>query len=84
MQQFCSLDQQQAQTAVQNLIDQIQGKQQPHVASVAEVMAQAFIGLYQSVINQLKQGLGPGQTSSPQIAQLQSEVQILTQFLKSL
>jgi hypothetical protein len=81
LQQFCSLDQDQAQTAVQNLIDNIQGKKDPPVASVAKVMTNAFIGLYQGVIAQLKQS---GQGNSPLIAQFQNDIQILQQFLGTL
>jgi hypothetical protein len=81
LQQFCSLDQDQAQTAVQNLIDNIQGKKDPHVASVAENMTRAFIGLYQGVIAQLQQS---GQSNSPLIPQFQNNIQILNQFLGTL
>jgi len=78
---FCSIDQQQAQTAVQNLIDRIQGKKDPHVPSVAENMTRAFIGLYQGVIAQLQQS---GQSNSPLIPQFQNNIQILNQFLGTL
>ncbi len=81
LQQFCSLDQQQAQTAVQNLTDNIQGKKDPHVASVAETMTRAFIGLYQGVIAQLQQS---GQGNSPLIPQFQNNIKILNQFLGTL
>jgi hypothetical protein len=81
LQQFCSLDQQQAQTAVQNLINQIQGSKDPNVASVAKVMTEAFIGLYQWVIAQWQQS---GQGNPPPIAQFQGYIQILEQFLGTL
>jgi hypothetical protein len=78
---FCSLSRDDAQAVVQNLIDRIQGRKDPKVASVAEVMTGAFIGLYQWEINQLQQS---SQDNSALIAQFQNDIQILQQFLATL
>ena len=78
---ICSLDQQQTQTAVQNLIDRIQGNKDLNIDSMAKYMTLAFIGLYQGEINQLQQS---SQDNSTLIAQLQNDIQILQQFLATL
>ena len=49
MQQFCSSDRDTAKQPVQNLIDQIQGKNMPPVASIAQVMGNAFRNLYRQM-----------------------------------
>ncbi len=78
---FCSLNQQDAQTAVQTLINNIQGSKNPPVDSVAKVMTNAYIGLYTWLIQQLQQS---GQGDSPLIPQFQNDRQILQQFLGTL
>lgn len=49
--QFCSLDKQIADDSVQNLIDRIQGRKEPHVAGVPETMGWAFLNLYEAVVS---------------------------------
>ncbi len=73
---FCSADRAAAQQPMQNLINRIQGSKKPQVASVAQVMAQAFIGLYQQMIRVSK--------NPAQIALLQKWISELQQFLASL
>jgi hypothetical protein len=74
---FCSLNQQDAQTAVQTLINNIQGSKNPPVIGVAMRMTNAYIGLYNWLIQQLQQS---GQGDSPLIPQFQNDRQILKQF----
>ena len=86
---FCTLDLDKAKQNASDLIDHIQGKdERKHpVASVAQTMAQAFIGLYQRVIDRLR---GPFAPNSPppaiqaQIDQFQAKIDILEKFLKTL
>ena len=76
LQQFCSSDRDTAKQPVQNLIDQIQGKNMPPVASIAQVMGNAFRNLYRQMSRM------PEYAS--QTAQLQTWIGELNQFLASL
>jgi hypothetical protein len=92
--QFCTLDQDVAKQSVQNLIDRIQGNSQtkPAVPSLAKTMTRAFIWLYQEVIQQYQNQINavppPSQSQSASldatIQQLQPEIKVLKQFLKTL
>jgi hypothetical protein len=50
VQVMCTLDHALTDMAVQRLIDQIQGRPRPHVASVAEQMTGAFLWLYENAL----------------------------------
>lgn len=97
--QTCTLDTTAVQNRVEDLLDRIGGvrPQQgpprvPHVPSLAERMASAYIGLYQQVINELNAQLNgvpppsPGQigTIQAEIAQLQQMIDTLEAFRQSL
>jgi polyhydroxyalkanoate synthesis regulator phasin len=90
--QFCTLDQDVAKQHVQDLIDQIQGNSGTGTSNLAKTMTQAFIGLYQGVIQRYKNQINavppPSQAQiaalNAAIAPLQSNVKILKQFLKTL
>lgn len=76
LRRFCDLDHAVAQKQVDNLIDRIRGRPgDPPVHSLAWRMARAFIDLYQRVIRQSQ--------DPAEIAQLQSYVAILSQFLQT-
>jgi len=86
---FCTLDLDKAKQNVSDLIDHIQGKDERnnHVASVAETMARAFIGLYQRAIDRLRRPFAPNPPPpavQAQIDQLQDKIDILEKFLKML
>jgi hypothetical protein len=86
---FCTLDQTVAEERVTNLIDRIQGKKEPHrrIPGVPERMAQAFIGLYQRVIAELRRPYLPNNPPPPvqaEIDQLQAKIDVLTRFYNSL
>ena len=96
---FCSLELAAAEAAVERVIDRIQGKVVKDgdgnviqkIPSVAEVMARAFINLYESVIGQYEAMLNmvpvppPGAAAMrAEIAQLQAKIALLDQFLASL
>ena len=87
---FCTLETSVVNELVSSLIDQIQGKNNPHVAGVAEQMTDAFIALYermiqdyQNQINALPSGSDPSGLQAT-ITQLKQYVKQLQQFLKSL
>jgi len=85
--QFCTLDRQVAQGAVDQLLYQIQGKQgdaNDRIPGLAERMAGAFIGLYQEVIRHLQSQAGANPAVQAEIAQLQAKIQVLEQFRASL
>jgi len=90
--EFCSLDKNLAQQQVNDLINRIQGQQQPKVLSVAETMAWGFISLYQSLIELFQNEINatppppPGQIAAlqGQIQALEQNIAILRQFLQSL
>jgi len=75
---FCSLERSVAQERVDQLIDRIQGRDDPHQAGVPENMANAFIGLYRRVMNET-----PPPTPQ-EMAALQAKIDILMRFLESL
>jgi hypothetical protein len=86
------LDSTKVDDRVKRLIDLIQGRKpppQPRVPSVAEQMARAFVGLYNRVIQELKQQLRttppppPGVVTQIQneIAQLQAKIDVLEPFI---
>jgi hypothetical protein len=89
---FCDLDRSLADEQVQDLIDRIQGKQDPHVPDVAENMTVAFINLYQRAIqayNNLMNAQPPPppaqvQAMQAQINQLQQKIDVLNRFLQTL
>lgn len=97
--QTCTLDTAVVHDRVENLLDRIGGvrpqqgpPQVPHVPSLAERMAAAYIGLYQRVIDELNAQLNgvpppsPGQIGAIQaeIAQLQQMIATLDAFRQSL
>jgi len=79
---FCTLDKSEAQRRVRDLIDRIQGKQTPRVPSVAAVMAQGFIDLYERAMAALRArggGLPSGASGAvlAEIADLQRKIDAL-------
>ena len=88
----CYPDQQSAENDVQNLIDRIQGRKDPHVVGVPEAMTLAFIGLYTRAENAYQNEMNavpppsPAQQAAIQasINQLQSKIDALNQFLGTL
>jgi hypothetical protein len=85
VQQFCDLDRELADERVGQLVERIEGAdirdssgRVRHVPSVAERMAQAFIGLYRRVIRALD-GQSPGEA-----AMLQRKIDTLQEFVDSL
>jgi hypothetical protein len=86
---FPILDREDVKRPIADLIDHIQGKKDiPKVPSVAEIMTQDFIDLYQNVIdrlNRLKQ-TNPTQTAAIEtaIARFQAKIDTLNQFLQTL
>lgn len=89
---FCSLDHELADARVNDLIDRIQGRDDPRVPEVAERMTEAFIALYESVIRQYRNQINatppPSQTEiaamRAEIKQLEKKIDILEQYLKTL
>ena len=85
---FCSLDHELVKGHVAQLIDHIQGKDNPKIPSVAETMTRAFIGLYQQLIDRLNLLMQtyPAQTAVIQraIDEFQAKIDILNQFLQTL
>lgn len=90
---FCTLDKEEAQRNVDDLINRIQGRPEgvengqrvPKIPSLAETMANAFIGLYQRVIGEIKRRSAPNQPPpawQQMIDQLQQKIDILKEFLK--
>ena len=62
---------------MQNLIYQIQGRTRPHVAGVAETMADIYITMYQNQLN-------AGGLSDAQTTLIQTFLSQLRQFVTSL
>lgn len=94
-QQMCSTDRALTDKSVQQLINHIQGKhsKRQHIPSVAEVMAGAFLGLYQQALNAdqaiVHQKNPPASPQAvalaqSQIPQLQTNVSELQSFLQSM
>ncbi len=89
---FCSLDKELADARVNDLIDRIQGRDDPRVPDVAERMTVAFIDLYRRTIEAYQRLLGarppPSQTEiaamRAEIKQLEKKIDTLEQFLKTL
>ena len=85
LQNFCSLDKSVADNNVQNLIDRIQGNPQRHIMGIPEIMARAFIALYQRVIQVYKGMLNTQPPPSPgQVAGIQGSIQDLQQKIETL
>lgn len=98
--QFCSLDHQTAAERVTDLVDRIQGRVDRdadgnvirRVPSAAERIVQAFINLYQRVIDELQSRInadpppaaGEMAAMQAEINDLQSRIDALTQFLQTL
>jgi polyhydroxyalkanoate synthesis regulator phasin len=86
---FCDIEEDQAKSLVDDLINRIQGNKDRHIPSLADTMTQAFIDLYQRVINALTQQLNtvppppPAQASAikQEIAELQQKIKLLQQPL---
>ena len=97
-QSVCTTDRAVTQRAVQKLVDQIQGNntQRPRIPSLAEVMALAFgspqtpLGLYERALAAFQAILHAGSPpalvalAQSQIPQLQSNIQMLQQFLQTI
>ncbi len=89
---FCSLDKELADARVDDLINRIQGRDDPRVPDVAETMTVAFIDLYRRTIEAYQRLLGatppPSQTEiaamRAEIKQLEKKIDTLEQFLKTL
>jgi TolA-binding protein len=89
---FSSLDHSVVDGLVDNLVDRIQGNVQRNIPSLAKRMTQAFIALYQSVVQQDQNQLNavppppPAQVAQLQaeISQLQNKINTLNQFLQTL
>ena len=72
---MCTTDRTLTDTAVTNLIDRIQGNRRLHIPSVAEVMARAFLGLYQRALAAFQAILNANPPASPQAQSLaQSQI----------
>jgi len=100
LRRFCSLDHQLAAERVADLVDRIQGRVDRdqdgnvvrRVPSAAERIIQAFINLYQRVINELQARINAdppppgGEVAAMQaeINELQARIDALTQFLQTL
>ena len=88
---FCSLDRSLADERVEDLIDRIQGRDDPRVSSLAERMARAFIGLYERVIREYETLLGADPPPSAaqraamqaEIGQLRQKIDTLNQFMQT-
>jgi hypothetical protein len=82
LRQFDTLDLALAAERVQDLIDRIQGNnaREPRVPGVPERMTEAFIRLYQRVIEELRNQ----PNSQAEIAQLEAKIKILEQFKATL
>jgi hypothetical protein len=78
LQAFCSLDRQEADVLVKQLIDRIQGDKNRGVPGVARQMTQAFINLYTRAIQAYQ-----AQHVTPP-PQLQQNIIVLNQFLQTL
>ncbi len=87
---FCSLDHAVADAHVENLIDRIQGNpnRRPPIPSLAKRMTREFIGLYESVVDQLQKRLDaqPPPSAAERVAilseinQLQAKLEQLHRF----
>ncbi|MGO8691286.1 MAG: hypothetical protein ACLQLG_16820 [Thermoguttaceae bacterium] len=75
--QYCDSNRADYQQPVQNLIYQIQGRTRPHVAGVAETMADIYITMYQNQLN-------AGGLSDAQTTLIQTYLSQLRQFVTSL
>ena len=93
VQRMCTTDRSLTDPAVQNLIDRIQGNPSKRISSLAEVMAHRFKRLYeralaafQAILKQQNPPASPQMVSlaQSQIPQLQSNIQILRQFLQTI
>jgi hypothetical protein len=95
IQRMCTTDRKVTDPAVKNLIDRIQGNpaKHPRVPSLAQTMAQAFLGLYQralgafqAILQQKNPPASPQMVAlaQSQIPQLQANIQVLTQFLQNI
>lgn len=89
---FCDLDRSIADERVEDLIDRIQGRDDPRVADLTERMARAFIGLYERVIQDYETLIAADPPPSAaeiaamqaEINQLQQKIDTLNQFLATL
>lgn len=75
---FCSLDSQEVETLVQQLIDRIQGDKDRGIHELAWQMTQAFINLYTRAIQAYQ---NHGMSPPPQ---LQQDIDTLNQYLQTL
>ena len=93
IQSMCTTDRALTDKAVQQLIDRIQGNnaRRPRVPSLAEVMARAFLSLYQRALNAFEAILAQKNPPAPpqmialahsQIPMLKVDIAILRQFLQ--
>jgi hypothetical protein len=86
---FCTLDMSVVDALVQNLIDQVQGVygEQIHIPSVAEQMTQAFISLYQQMVQNYQNQINAAKNnpnSQVDTAALQADIATLNQEIATL
>lgn len=93
LEHFCTLDRAVADQRVQDLIDHVQGKVERdeegnvilRIPSVAEVLADGFIGLYQRVIQELQSRMNAVPPPRPwEVAGMQAEISQLRQKISIL
>ena len=86
VQPMCTIDRSRTDTAVQNLIDRVQGRKgKPRIPSVAEVMAQSFLSLYQRALAAFEAILRAKPPAPPQMRALaQSQIPILKSRISAL
>jgi hypothetical protein len=89
---MCTTDRTLTDASVKNLIDRIQGNRRRHIPSVAEVMAQAFLALYQRALAAFQAILTANPPAPPQsqalaqsqIPSLQGKIGALKQGLQNI